>query len=70
MKGKVTSDWFFRGDKQKTSQWQSFAYNRDGRWQLGQPGGKWLTNIPGPTLLSGQQYKLLVRYDGKKFKHS
>ncbi len=56
----------FRGDKQKTSQWQSFAYNRDGRWQLGQPGGKWLTNIPGPTLLSGQQYKLLVRYDGKK----
>lgn len=57
----------FRADDQQTSQWQSFAYNRDGQWQLGQPGGKWLTAISGPTLISGQTYKLLVRYEGKSF---
>lgn len=29
----------FRGNDQTTSNWQSFAYMRDGEWQLGQPGG-------------------------------
>jgi len=40
---------------------------RDGEWQLGQPGGKWLTAIKGPTLISGQTYKLLLRYEGTSF---
>lgn len=54
----------FRGNDQTTSNWQSFAYMRDGEWQLGQPGGKWITSIKGPTLISGQTYKLLLRYEG------
>ncbi|MBO1299700.1 MULTISPECIES: polysaccharide lyase 8 family protein [unclassified Enterococcus] len=54
----------FRGDHQATSNWQSFAYMREGEWQLGQPGGKWVTSIKGPTLISGQTYKLLLRYEG------
>lgn len=57
----------FRGNDQTTSNWQSFAYMRDGEWQLGQPGGKWLTAIKGPTLISGQTYKLLLRYEGTSF---
>jgi hyaluronate lyase len=58
----------FRADEQKTDQWQSFAYNRDGQWQLGQPGGKWLTAISGPTLIAGQKYKLLLQYEGSSFR--
>ncbi|MCA5014476.1 MULTISPECIES: polysaccharide lyase 8 family protein [unclassified Enterococcus] len=58
----------FRGDTQNSSKWQSFAYNRDGQWQLGQPGGKWIANIPGPKLSTGQQYKLMLRYEGKSIK--
>jgi hyaluronate lyase len=56
----------FRADTQNVSKWQSFAYNRDGQWQLGQPGGKWITNIPGPKLITGQQYKLMIRYEAKR----
>lgn len=55
----------FRGDPDQSSRWQSFAYMRDGKWQLGQPGGKWLTSIVGPELISGQTYQLLIRYEGK-----
>lgn len=58
----------FRGDVQDSKKWQSFAYTRDGQWQLGQPGGKWLTNITGATLISGQRYKLMIRYEGKSIK--
>ena len=29
--------------------------------------GKWLTAIKGPTLISGQTYKLLLRYEGTSF---
>lgn len=58
----------FRGDLQDPKKWQSFAYTRDGQWQLGQPGGKWLTNITGAKLISGQRYKLMVRYEGKSIK--
>ncbi|WP_256924835.1 polysaccharide lyase 8 family protein [Candidatus Enterococcus mansonii] len=58
----------FRGDVQDAKKWQSFAYTRDGQWQLGQPGGKWITTITGAKLISGQQYKLMIRYEGKSIK--
>lgn len=55
----------FRADATQSSNWQSFAYNGDGNWQLGQPGGKWLTSIKSPPLVPGETYRLLVRYSGK-----
>lgn len=55
----------FRADANQSSSWQSFAYNGEGNWQLGQPGGKWLTAIKSPPLVSGETYRLLVRYSGK-----
>lgn len=58
----------FRGDLNDSKKWQSFAYTRDGQWQLGQPGGKWITTITGAKLISGQQYKLMIRYEGKSIK--
>lgn len=54
----------FRADETASSNWQSFAYNGDGDWQLGQPGGKWLSGIKGPRLVVGRNYKFLVRYTG------
>nr|WP_239644648.1 hypothetical protein [Enterococcus crotali] len=45
-----------------------FRLYRDGQWQLGQPGGKWITNITGAKLISGQRYKLMIRYEGKSIK--
>lgn len=58
----------FRGDQTNSKKWQSFAYMREGNWQLGQPGGKWLTTISGPKLIAGQKYKVLLRYEGTSFK--
>lgn len=34
---------------------------------IGAAWGKWLTAIKGPTLISGQTYKLLLRYEGTSF---
>jgi len=53
----------FRGEANNASTWQSFAYNGQGRWQLGQPGGKWITDISSSPLVYGQNYRLLVRYE-------
>lgn len=55
----------FRSDATKNSQWQSFAYNGNGSWQLGQPGGNWITDIKSTPLIAGTTYRLLVRYSGK-----
>ncbi len=56
----------FRGSETDSATWQSFAYNGDGDWQLGQPGGKWITTIKGSPLVKGKTYRLLVRYEEKK----
>lgn len=56
----------FRGSETDKSHWQTVAYNGDGKWTVGQPGGKWLDNLSGPTLVEGVTYRLLVVYEGKK----
>lgn len=56
----------FRGSETDKSHWQTVAYNGDGKWTVGQPGGKWLDNLAGPTLLEGNTYRLFVVYEGKK----
>lgn len=55
----------FRGSESETWNWQTVAYNGDGKWTIGQPGGKWLANIDGPTLVSNINYRLLVCYEGE-----
>lgn len=55
----------FRGSESEKWNWQTVAYNGDGKWTIGQPGGKWLSNIDGPTLVSGTTYRLLVCYEGE-----
>lgn len=71
--GEVLLDFFYEGQKNiallfrasttQAYQWQSFAYNGDGKWTFGEPGGKWITGINGPVLTAGQNYQLLVQYD-------
>ena len=58
----------FRADETKQYNWQTFAYNADGKWTLGEPGGKWISEISGPTLQAGKSYQLLVRYNGVSIK--
>lgn len=58
----------FRADLQDSKKWQSFAYMNNGKWQLGQPGGNWITTIYGPKLEVGQIYKVMIRYEGKSIK--
>lgn len=58
----------FRADETKSSNWQTFAYNSEGKWTLGEPGGKWISEIDGPTLQPGERYQLLIRYSGVSIK--
>lgn len=58
----------FRADETKTSNWQTFAYNSEGKWTLGEPGGKWISEIAGPTLQAGERYQLLICYSGLSIK--
>lgn len=58
----------FRADAENTKNYQSFAYMNNGNWQLGQPGGKWITDIHSQSLVSGETYKLLLRYQGTSFR--
>ncbi|MHC5228589.1 polysaccharide lyase family 8 super-sandwich domain-containing protein [Enterococcus sp. LJL99] len=58
----------FRADDTKSSNWQTFAYNSEGKWTLGEPGGKWISEIAGPTLEAGERYQLLIRYSGVSIK--
>ncbi len=58
----------FRAGAESTKNYQSFAYMNNGNWQLGQPGGKWITDIHSQSLVSGQTYKLLLRYQGTSVK--
>lgn len=53
----------FRASETEAYNWQTVAYNGDGQWTIGQPGGKWISNITGPTLVAGTSYRLLVRYE-------
>ncbi len=61
-KGQTNFGLVFRAGAGQTTNYQSFAYTRDGNWQFGQPGGKWLTEIKTDPLEVGQTYRLLVRY--------
>lgn len=58
----------FRAGAGNTKNYQSFAYMSNGNWQLGQPGGKWITDIHSQSLEIGQTYKLLLRYQGTSVK--
>lgn len=57
----------FRAGANNSTNYQSFAYTKAGNWQLGQPGGKWITTITSPALVTGNTYRLLVRYQGTSF---
>ena len=63
-KGQANFGLVFRAGANQTTNYQSFAYTRDGQWQFGQPGGKWMTGIKSDPLVVGQTYRLLVRYQG------
>lgn len=58
----------FRADDTKQYNWQTFAYNSEGKWTLGEPGGKWISEIAGPVLQTGERYQLLIRYSGVSIK--
>lgn len=58
----------FRAGAENTKNYQSFAYMSNGNWQLGQPGGKWITDIHSQSLEIGQTYKLLLRYQSTSVK--
>lgn len=67
-KGQTNFGLVFRAGAGNTKNYQSFAYMSNGNWQLGQPGGKWITDIHSQSLEIGQTYKLLLRYQGTSVK--
>lgn len=67
-KGQTNFGLVFRAGAGNTKNYQSFAYMNNGNWQLGQPGGKWITDIHSQSLEVGQTYKLLLRYQGTSVK--
>ena len=67
-KGQTNFGLVFRAGEGNTKNYQSFAYMNNGNWQLGQPGGKWITDIHSQSLEVGQTYKLLLRYQGTSVK--
>lgn len=53
----------FRASETEAFNWQTVAYNGADQWTIGQPGGKWISNVSGPTLVAGTSYRLLIRYE-------
>jgi hyaluronate lyase len=54
----------FRAGATGSYNYESFAYEHGGIWQLGQPGGHWISTITSPALVVGTTYRLLIEYQG------
>lgn len=63
-KGQKNFGLIFRAGGENSKNYQSFVYLGNGKWQLVQSSPKQMIDIKGPNLVSGQTYKLLLRYQG------